>query len=78
MPTPRDNDSDARSARRFLLALGFFFAGLAIACLAFPSWNVPGHAMPVCAMLAVTLVGFARFVPDAWVRRLENIFIGWP
>ena len=78
MPTPSDNHPDAGSARRFLLVLGVFFAILAVACLAFPSWNVPGHAMPVCAALGAGLIAIARFVPDKWVRRIEKLFIGLP
>jgi hypothetical protein len=78
MSTPEQNDPKLGSARRFLLALGIFFAVLAIACLAFPSWNVPGHAMPVCAMLAIGLIAVARFLPDSWVRRIESLLLGLP
>jgi hypothetical protein len=78
MSTPEQNDPNPGSARRFLLALGIFFAVLAVVCLAFPSWNVPGHAMPVCAMLAIGLIAIARFLPDSWVRRIESMLLGWP
>jgi hypothetical protein len=78
MSTPEQNGPEAGSARRFLLALGVSFAALAIACVAFPSWNVPDPAVPVCALLAIGLIAIARFLPDRWVRRIESLLIGWP
>ncbi len=78
MPTSSDDDSDAGSARRFLFVLGLCFTGLAIACLMLPSWDVPAHAVPICGTLGVGLILIARFVPSAWVRRIESLFLGWP
>lgn len=78
MSTSSDQQTDAGSARRFLALLGVLFAALAVACAVFPSWNVPSHAMPVCAALGTGLIVVARCVPDTWVRRIENLFLGWP
>ena len=78
MTTRGGDRPDAGSARRFLLMLGIFFALLATAGLLFPSWDVPSPAIPVCAALGFGLIVIARFLPHAWVRRIENLLIGWP
>jgi len=78
MTTPGGDRPDAGSARRFLMMLGIFFALLAMAALLLPSWNVPSPAIPVCALLGFGLIVIARFLPDGWVRRIENLLIGWP
>lgn len=78
MTTSGGDRPDAGSARRFLMMLGILFALLAMAALLFPSWNVPSPAIPVCATLGVGLIVVARFLPGTWVRRIENLLIGWP